>query len=158
MTWSFHVKNGDLNFAGPGGFATVTGQQKLIQDLKNWILEPRGTDPMHPDFGAVLDGGLLPDGSYADAIIGQQLTAEAMVLVESEIRRVLGAYQQQQLDRLNRESALYGGKNTFNLGEVLVAVSSVTLQQLADTVLVNVTIQTGDGDQLSFTQPLSTAA
>lgn len=155
MTWSFHTKNGDLNFAGPGGFATVTGQQKLIQDLKNWLLEPRGTDALHPDYGAVLDGGLLPDGSEAESLIGSQLTSEALVLVESEIRRVLAAYQQQQLDRLTRESALYGGKNTFSAGEILVAVQAVNVQQVADTVFVTVTIQTGDGDQISFTQPLS---
>lgn len=155
MTWSFHTKNGDLNFAGPGGFATVTGQQKLIQDLKNWLLEPRGTDPIHPDYGAILDGGTLPDGSYADSIIGGELSGEALVLIESEVRRVLGAYQQQQLDRLTREMALYGGKNTFSMGEILVGVTGVALQQVSDAVLVTCTIQTGDGDQLSFTQPLS---
>ncbi len=155
MTWSFHTKNGDLNLGGTGGFATVTGQQKLVQDLKNWLLEPRGTDPLHPDFGAVLDGGLLPDGSFADSLIGNELTAEALVLVESEVRRVLGAYQQQQLDRLTRENSLYGGKNTFSLGEVLASVGAVSLQQANDTVIVTVTIQTGDGDSISFTQPLS---
>ena len=155
MTWSFHTKNGDLNFAGPGGFATVTGQQKLIQDLKHWLLEPRGSDPLHPDYGAVLDGGLLPDGSIAESLIGSQLTAEALVLVESEIRRVLASYQQQQLDRLTAESALYAGKNTFSAGEILVGITAVSVQQVADTVFVTVTLQTGDGDQISFTQPLS---
>lgn len=155
MTWSFHTKNGDLNLGGTGGFATVTGQQKLVQDLKNWLLEPRGTDPLHPDFGAVLDGGLLPDGSFSDSLIGNELTAEALVLVESEVRRVLASYQQQQLDRLTRENSLYGGKNTFSLGEVLASVNAVSLQQANDTVIVTVTIQTGDGDSISFTQPLS---
>lgn len=156
MTWSFHTKNGDLNLGGAGGgFATVTGQQKLVQDLKNWLLEPRGTDPLHPDFGAVLDGGLLPDGSIADSLIGTQLTNEALVLIESEVRRVLASYQQQQLDRLTRENTLYGGKNTFSAGEVLVGVTGVTLQQVSDTVLVTVSIQTGDGDSISFTQPLT---
>lgn len=156
MTWSFHTRNGDLNLGGSGGgFATVTGQQKLVQDLKNWLLEPRGTDPLHPDFGAVLDGGLLPDGSFADSIIGNELTSEALLLIESEVRRVLAAYQQQQLDRLTRETTLYGGKNTFAMGEILTAVQSVRLQQASDTVLVTVTIQTGDGNTITFSQPLS---
>lgn len=156
MTWSFHTRNGDLNLGGSGGgFATVTGQQKLVQDLKNWLLEPRGTDPLHPDFGAVLDGGLLPDGSFADSIIGNELNSEALLLIESEVRRVLAAYQQQQLDRLTRETTLYGGKNTFAMGEILTAVQSVRLQQASDTVLVTVTIQTGDGNTITFSQPLS---
>lgn len=155
MTWSFQVKNGDLNFAGPGGFATVTGQQKLIQDLKNWLLTPRGTDPLHPDFGAILDGGINPDGSDADPIIGDVITAATLVLIESEVRRVLGAYQQQQLDRLNREVILYSGKNTFSMGEVLVAITNVTCTQIGDTVLVSCSIQTGDGSSLTFSQPLT---
>lgn len=155
MTWSFHIKNGDLNFAGPGGFATVTGQQKLVQDLKNWFLEPQGTDPFHLDYGAILDGGTLADGSQADPIIGNVLSAEAIVLIESEVRRVLSAYQQQQLNRLNAESALYGGKNTFAVGEILAGVLGVDLQQVADVVLVTCTLQTGDGNQISFTQPLT---
>lgn len=156
MTWSFQTKNGDLNLSGPGGFATVTGQQKLVQDLRNWLLEPRGTDPLHPDYGALLDGGLLPDGTLADPIIGNELTNEALVLIESEIRRVLAAYQQQQLDRLTAESALYGGKNTFSAGEILAGVIGVDMQQVSDTVLVTITIQAGDGSQVTFTQPLTT--
>ena len=66
MTWSLAVVNGDLSFAGPGGYATVSGQNKLIQDLKNWLLEPRGTDPIHPGYGCTLDGGMLPDGTFVD--------------------------------------------------------------------------------------------
>lgn len=155
MSWSFHIKNGDLNLAGPGGFATVSGQQKLIQDLKNWILTPRGTDPMHPDYGSVLDGGMLPDGTQVNSFLGGLFTSENLVEIESEVRRALAAYQQQQLDRLTRESALYGGKNTFSAGEILVSVDDVSLQQVGDTVLVTCLISTGNGDQLSFSQALS---
>lgn len=155
MTYSLQVFNGDLNFGGPGGFAIVTGQNKLIQDLKDWILEPRGTDPIHPDYGALLDGGALPDGTVQGPIIGDLITPATMILIESEVRRILGAYQQQQLDRLNREMVQYGGKNTFSMGEVLLAINGVTLQQVSDTVLVNVSITTGDGSNLTFQQPLS---
>lgn len=154
MTWSLHIKNGDLNFSGPGGFATVSGQQKLVQDLKCWILEPRGTDPMHPDYGSTLDGGLLPDGTHIDSVIGDVISSETLVKIESEIRRVLQAYQQQQLDRLTRENAQYGGKNTFSADEILQSILAVNLQQVADTVFVQCVIQTPDGTQLSFTQPI----
>lgn len=155
MSWSFHIKNGDLNLAGPGGFATVTGQQKLIQDLKDWILTPRGTDPMHPDYGSVLDGGLNADGTQADSYIGGLITSESLIEIEAEVRRVLAAYQQQQLDRLTRENALFGGKNTFSAGEILAAVMDVNMQQINDTVLATCVIQTANGDQLSFSQALS---
>ena len=155
MSWSFYIRNGDLSLAGPGGFATVQGQQKLIQDLKNWLLYPRRTDPMHPDYGSILAGGTLPDGSPAGSMIGDLMTSEALVEIESETRRILQAYQQQQLDRLTNESALYGGKNTFSAGEILASVLNVTTQQIADTVIVICSIQTADGSQLTFSQPVT---
>lgn len=155
MTWSFQIKNGDLNFAGPGGFATVTGQQKLIQDLKNWLLEPRGTDPFHPDYGSVLDGGTMPDGTTVDPAIGGLITSESLVTIESEVRRILNSYQQQQLDRLTREAPLYGGKNTFSTGEILASVDDVQVIQAGDVVVVTCSITTGDGDSISFTQAIN---
>lgn len=155
MTWSFQIKNGDLNFAGPGGFATVTGQQKLIQDLKNWLLEPRGTDAFHPDYGSILDGGTANDGSVIEGSIGSVVTPEALLVIESEVRRVLNGYQQQQISRLQREAPLYGGLNTFSAGEVLSSVDDVQVIQIGDTVLVTVIVTVGDGNSISFTQAVT---
>lgn len=155
MTWSLALANGDLSFAGPGGYATVSGQQKLLQDLRNWLLEPRGTDPVNPDYGSTLDGGTLPDGTVVDPVIGELITAENLLTLESEVRRILQAYQQQQLDRITLEAGLYGGKNTFSAGEILQSVEAVNIQQVADMVFVQCVIQTADGDQLSFTQAMN---
>lgn len=155
MTWSFQIKNGDLNFAGPGGFATVTGQQKLVQDLKSWLLTPRGTDAFHPDYGSVLDGGSMPDGTVIEGSIGSLISSESLMTIESEVRRVLNAYQQQQLDRLTREAPLYGGKNTFSAGEILASVNDVKVVQVGNVALVTCSISTGDGNAVSFTQALS---
>lgn len=155
MTWSLAIVNGDLSFAGPGGYATVSGQNKLLQDLRNWLLEPRGTDPVHPDFGSTLDGGMLPDGTFVDPVIGDLITSENLVNIQSEVRRVLAGLQQQQLDRMTAEAALYGGKNTFAAGEILSSVDDVVVTQVFDTVFVQCIITTADGDQLSFTQALN---
>lgn len=154
MTWSLAVINGDLSLAGPGGYATVTGQQKLLQDLRNWILEPRGTDPFHVDYGSTLDGGTLPDGSTVDSVIGDLITSENLLTIESEVRRVLAAYQQQQLDRITTEAGLYKGKNTFAASEILQSVDEVNIQPVADMVFVQCVITTASGDQTSFTQAL----
>lgn len=155
MTWSFQIKNGDLNISGPGGYATVTGQQKLIQDLKNWLLTPRGTDPFNPDYGSILDGGVMDDGTVIESSIGTLITPEALVSIEAEIRRVLNAYQQQQLARLTREAPLYGGLNTFAAGEILGSVDDVEVTQVGAVVVCQVSITTGDGNAISFSQPLS---
>jgi len=155
MTWSFKVRNGDLTFAGPGGFASVTGQNKLVQDLRHWLLEPRGTDALHPEWGSVLDGGQVSDGVMVPSPIGGLFSDEELLQVEGEIRRVLNAYQLQQAQRLGRENIQYGGKNTYSLGEILRTVDDVDVRQLGTTAVVTVSITTANGDMMSFTQPLA---
>lgn len=133
----------------------MTGTQKLVQDLRNWILEPRGTDPEHPEYGSVLDGGTLPDGTVMDSPVGSILDTTVLMNMESEIRRILTAYQQQQLDRLQRESALYNGKNTFAPGEILYSVDKVDVQQYIDVAIATVTITTSSGQTVPFNVPIT---
>ena len=155
MTWSLRLSSGDLSISGPGGYGTVTGTNKLIQDLRNWILEPRGSDPSSPDYGSTIDGGALPDGSWVEPAIGGLATPEQLMTIEAEIRRILAAYQQQQADRINQEVILYAGKNTYGSGEILSAINDVQATQILTTLFVTVSITTADGDNLTFTQPLS---
>jgi len=155
MSWSFQIRNGDLNWGGPGGFATVSGRQKLIQDLKNWILEPQGTDPFHPDFGSLLDGGVGPDGIEVDYLIGNTVSPEGMMTIEAELRRILTAYQQQQSDRMSNDIIQYGGKNTFGLDEILLQVEDVKVENYQDVVLATITILTGSGNAVTFTTPVT---
>lgn len=155
MSWSLYIRNGDLTIAGPGGFAIVTGPQKLIQDLKHWILENRGSDPMHPDFGSTLDGGTLPDGTTIPTSIGEVVDRERLMTIESELRRILIAYQEQQNDRLQREAALYGGKNTFAPGEILYQVNNVQIEQHEDTIVAFISITTESGQNVEFPTPIS---
>ena len=155
MTWSLQIKNGDLSFAGPGGFAAVAGTAKLVQDLKHWLLEPRGSDPFHPGYGSSLDGGQLSDGSVIASSLGNLFTREDLLSIEAEIRRVLSAYQLTQSQRLDRETIQYGGKNTFSAGEILQTVTDVDVRQLGDTAVVKISLATANGDLLTFTQPLA---
>ncbi len=155
MSWSFQIRNGDLNFDGPGGFATVTGTQKLLQDIKCALLTPQGTDPSHPGFGSIVQGGITADGVEVPTMIGSLVTPELRLDLESEIRRILHTIQAQQLDRLTRESVIYGGRNTFSQGEILASVDNVVINQVGDTLLVRIVFTTGNGDQVTLTQPLS---
>jgi len=154
MTWSFQVKNGDLSLSGPGGFAAVTGQNKLVQDLKHGLLEPRGSDPFHPEWGSTLDGGELSDGTVVASSIGGLFTGEDLLSVEAEIRRVLNAYQATQAQRLGRETIQYGGKNTFSAGEILRTVNDVDIRQLGDVAVATVSLTTASGSLLTFNQPV----
>lgn len=152
MSYSFHLSQGDLNPAGHNGAAIVTGQNKLIQDLRNALLEPRGTDPANPAYGSTLDGGLNPDGSVTATNIGEPITRERMARIEAEVRRVLSTHQTEQLERIKRENAKYGGKTTVTPAELLHDIVSVDTVSIMDTVLVRCNIRTQQGRILSVTQ------
>lgn len=155
MSYSFHIKNGDLNLGGPGGLATVTGSQKVVQDLKHWILEQRGTDPMHPEYGSTLDGEMLPDGNFQDSFIGTTIDAFQILNIEAELRRVLAAYQQQQLERLRFETQAYNGKHTFAPGEIVSSIDDVVVQQFGDILVAKISITVSNGQSFVFAQPVS---
>lgn len=154
MTWSLNISGGDLSLGGPGGLSTVTSTDKLIQDLKCWLLEAIGTDPMHPDYGSTLDGGQLPGGVFQDGMIGGSIDAGTMLQVEAEVRRVMTAYQQQQTTRITMEQNLYQGKNTYTWGEILYSVNSVSTTSSLDTIIVNCQVTTANGNTLTFSQPV----
>jgi len=153
MSWSFAIKNGDLNPFGPGGYATVTGTQKLLQDLRIWLLTPRGSDPLHLDYGSTLDGGTV-DGTIVESNIGTIIDKTRLLALESEVRRVLFAYQQQQMDRLYRDQTELDGKNTFAPGEILYSVENVQLSQIGDVVVIAVSIRASDGNLLNISTPI----
>jgi hypothetical protein len=153
MSWSFHLMNGDLN-TSLNGYGVVTGTQKLIQDLKNWILEPRGSDPNHIDYGSTIDGVVTPNGAFAETNIGAEINQERLMDVEAELRRVLAAYQQQQIDRGRQDAMNFGGKNTFSAGEILYKIIDVEVRAIQDTVLARISIQTDAGQILNFVQPV----
>jgi hypothetical protein len=154
MSWSFNIKNGDLNQSGPGGFAVVTGGQKLLQDLKHWLLEPQGTDPLHPTYGSSLDGGQRKDGTVIEGLIGSTVYKERLLDAESEIRRVLFSYQQQQRARFQREISELGGKTTFAPNEILYSVDSVDVHQVDDKLVTQVNIRTQNNTNISLIQPV----
>jgi len=155
MSWSFQITNGDLNPFGPGGYATVTGSDKLVQDLRNWILTPQGTDPLHLDYGSTLDGGTT-NGTIVQSNIGTIIDKTRLLALEAEVRRVISAYQQQQMDRLYTDQMTLDGKNTFAPGEILYDLKSVQLSQIADVVVIAVSIQTSNGQVINISSPLGT--
>ena len=151
MTWSLKLTNGDIGITG-NSYSTVTGPEKLVQDLRCWILEPQGNDVMHPDYGSMItEGGITADGSEIPSALGGTFSAEDLMRIEAEVRRVVGYYQALQKDRLRKEAVLYGGKNTFSAGEICLGIQNITILQSLDTAMCYVKIMTGNGDVLAFT-------
>ena len=140
--WSLRIRNGDLTL-GASSYGTVTGEEKLVQDLRCFILEKRGTDSAHPTYGALLDGGRLDDGSETAGLIGKPNTALTQLEVEAELNRIINEYQARQLDRAKEDRITYG-KTTLHRGEVLLGVQDMTFTAVGDTLNILITLQTAN--------------
>lgn len=152
MTWSFAIQNGDLALSS-SDYAIVSGEPKLIQDLTCFILERMGTDPNHPDYGSLLNGGIDGNGTVYPSYLGMNNDAIAQGRVQGELQRILLAYQNMQLARAKSDVALYG-KTTFSRGEVLLSVDSFTMQATFDTLSVIIGITTGNDTSVTLNIPL----
>jgi hypothetical protein len=155
MSWSFQINNGDLQI-GSGGLNTVSGTAKLVQDLTCDLLEPEGTDPLHPGYGSVIDGGTDSNGNYVQGIIGDPNDSTAATFVGQEVQRIMTSYQQSQITRNQSDIAVYGA-STLTADEALLAVISVNVSQVQDQALVTANIQTGTGS-LPLTVPFTSNA
>ncbi len=143
MTWSLEVRNGDLALGG-AKLGTVTAEQKLKQDLAHWLQERMGTDPLHREYGSLIDGGVTPDGREVPTLIGSDDISFAAMRVESDIRRIVGAYQSRQLARAKADRQRYN-KTTLTPGELLLSLDAVDMEQVLDVLRVTLHITTGSG-------------
>ena len=153
MSWSLQIANGDL-VIGSGGLNTVTGGAKLVQDLGCALLTPMGTDPMHPTYGSLIDGGVDATGKQVNGVIGSLNDDQNAAFVGAEVQRICRSYQASQIARNNADVATYG-KSTLTADEALLGVESINVQQVEDQVLITATIQTGVGG-LPVSVPIST--
>lgn len=153
MTWSLALRHGDLDLSPNASLGTVTGSDKLVQDLRCFLLERMGSDDLHPTFGSLLDGGFR-DGQYVEGVIGVLNDELAALAVETEIRRMVAAYQAAQLARARGDRATYG-KATLTKGEVLLSLDAIDIVQASETMVITLHLTTGD-DQAILTLGLGT--
>jgi phage baseplate assembly protein W len=146
--WSLAIRNGDLTLGG-SSYGTVTGEDKLVQDLRCFILEKRGTDDMHPTYGTTLDGGRLDDGTESPGLIGKPNTALVQLEVESELKRIINDYQARQLERAKADRMAYG-KTTLHRGEVLLGVTEMKFTPVGDTLNILITLQTANDTKIDL--------
>lgn len=152
MSWSLKLRNGDLVTDG-AQLAQVTGAGKLVQDLRCAILERRGHDDLHRQFGSLIDGGYDNDGEYVDSIIGEIDIDFAVLQIESDLRRIMTEHQQRQVARSKNDRQKYG-QSTLENDELLYSVEDITFTQAQDKIMVNVFIKTGTGTTFDLAVPL----
>jgi hypothetical protein len=148
MSWSLRLEHGDLSLSG-ASLGTVTNEQKLVQDLRCWILEKMGTDDLHPGYGSLIDGGVSPDGTFSMGVVGESLDL-VVLSVESELRRIVSEYQGQQLSRAKSDRFVYN-KATLTVREVLLSISEITVSLSEDRLNVVLGLQTAAGQNIDIT-------
>jgi phage baseplate assembly protein W len=116
---TLRLKGGDL-VPGPGGVETITGVDRLVQDLRCALSEPVGNDRFHPGWG-----------SRIDEFIGMPLDEATAFAVEQEILRVIGNYMAVQEEKVRMAQAT-GTETRYSSSEVLARVRRVTVRPQRD--------------------------
>jgi phage baseplate assembly protein W len=137
------LADGDL-VVTPAGHKTISGAARITQDLRCALIEPLGNDRFHRDWGSIIR-------SY----IGQTLTEEVALLVESEANRVLQNYvlvqRAQVLGDFTAQRA-----SRYDTSDVVRAIQDIRVQINFDTVTVFVVLVTQANQRVTI--PLTVGA
>lgn len=141
MTWSLRLYHGDLQKQG-SQLAKASNETKLVQDLRCQFLYQMGIDKNHPDYGSLIDGGVMPNGTIRDSLIGMDDKEYVKSLLYTEIQRVISDYQERQLARAKMDKMMYG-KATLTKAEVIASVQGITVNEYLDGLKVIISLETG---------------
>lgn len=152
MSWSLKITAGDIDpLSTSSGMAIVTGREKTFQDLKFWLSEPMGNDPMHPEYGSLLDGGRLPNGTIVQSFIGSDSLSSSRV--QEEVSRIIQAFITQQKGRINLDNSNLG-KTTVSDSEIIEGINSVETTTFDNKLVLRVSLAMRGGNSVLITQPL----
>lgn len=152
MSKSLRLVNGDLSISNRA-LDTVSGKEKLFQDLSLWIREKIGTDPMTPTYGSPLDGGIV-NGQEVAPFIGRTINPAIQAEIQSIIYSLIDRYQKEQLEKIKEEATTYLGKTTFNADEIISTIDTVDVSSYGTTILARVVITTMENNSLTFILPM----
>jgi hypothetical protein len=153
MSKSLALTNGDLSLGGGRSFQTVSGREKLAQDLRLWILEKIGTDPATPDFGSRLDGGFV-NNQPVPSFIGQIISPDVLSAIRQDITNLVTRYQTLQYGKIRTETTRYLGSTTIDQNEAIATVNGIDVRAIGTTVLVQIDITTVANSRLRLTFPI----
>lgn len=145
MSWSLQLRHGDFALSS-ASYGTVTSKAKLVQDLRCHILERMGTDPSHPGYGSLLDGGVTPEGEVVNGVIGENRSRLVETQVQADLLRIVREHQAKQLARAKQDK-LTTGRPTQVPGEILYSLDGIDVYQELDVLFVTLRIRTATGEE-----------
>ena len=133
---TLQVSDGDLVLAN-GAFATITGPQKVNQDIEIGVLTPYGSDRFHPRYGSVFS-------NYIGIPVGPGTAA----LIKAELTRVINNYQRVQLYKI-QQANLQGLASPFSQGEVVTSIGKIDVAETYDSFNVAASVNTSSGNSVN---------
>lgn len=88
-TWE--IRNGDVALNLEGRVNEINGPYKVIQDVKNWLLNYKGYNKFHPELGSTLED-----------FVGQPISPDLISLVRETITNILNDYIDNQMEDLQQ--------------------------------------------------------
>lgn len=88
---TFKIENGDIAVDKRGRVKEIDGASKVVQDLKNWLLNDIRYNKWHPQMGTRLDN-----------YVGQPVSAQLIMNIKEEIRTALNHYTEEQMADLKK--------------------------------------------------------
>lgn len=135
---TFALVGGDL-VLGEGGYALVTGQEKVKQDLGVAMREPYGCDRFHPRWGSVLI-------SY----VGEPVEQQTAFLIQQEIGRIIRNYIMVQ-GGVVEEDVAARRRSRVATSEVITGVNGIDVRQNQDKYHVRVRLSLFSGEEAVLT-------
>jgi phage baseplate assembly protein W len=134
------LSSGDLVPAG-GGYQTISGPDKIRQDMALALGEELGHDPYHPEWGSTLP-------SY----VGSPLTSDVQVAIQAEVARVLAAHMAVQQQVVAQDS-VQGSVSRFDTSDVIGTVNGISVTNPAsDALMITASITTLAGQTVTMTK------
>lgn len=127
MTYSLMLSGGDLSTAS-SMLQTVSGTEKLKQDIHAWLTEAYQIDRFHPKYGSLMT-------SY----IGQPMNVDSVFAVQVEVARVLSNLQSYQKQMYQQDPTLYSPD------ELLDYVDDISTVFDQDRLRIGITFRTATG-------------
>lgn len=137
------LANGDL-VVGQTGHTTISGTQKIRQEIALALGEPYGDDRFHPTLGSVLV-----------EYIGVPITDEIEMLVQSEVARVVAQYIAIQQREVLRDH-LAQRQSRFDASDVVTGIADLSVTVNLDTIQIKGTLSTQAGSQVQIQRTVTT--
>lgn len=135
--------NGDLAISGAGGYATLSGVDRIRQDLTLALWEEYGTDRFHPRYGSIVK-----------QYLGSPITPELQQLVKAEVNRVIQNYIALQQAEVIRGTQ-FDVTGVFDTSDVVRSLDGIDVHTALDAIYVRATLTTLARERVTISRQVS---